>query len=99
MNQSRLMRVLISQHSSEKANRLSDKHGQIVFKVLPDATKLEIKAAVELLFLVKVKSVQTVNVKGKRKHFGRVHGKRSDWKKAYVGLKEGYDITFGEQSI
>ena len=62
--------------------------------MLPDARKPEIKQAVELMFKVEVESVQVMNVKGKRKGFGRVRGKRSDWKKAYVSLKPGHDIDF-----
>lgn len=90
----RLMKVLVVPHISEKALRLADSQRQFVFKVLPDATKSEIKQAVEYLFEVKVKSVQVTHVKGKRKNFGRTRGKRSNWKKAYVGLKEGFDINF-----
>ncbi|MBS35548.1 MAG: 50S ribosomal protein L23 [Thiotrichales bacterium] len=94
MNQERLMKVLVSPHVSEKSTRVADAHGQFVFKVLPDARKPEIKQAVELMFKVEVESVQVMNVKGKRKGFGRVRGKRSDWKKAYVSLKPGHDIDF-----
>lgn len=94
MNQARLMQILRMPHVSEKAIRVADNNRQFVFKVLPDANKLEIKQAVEFLFNVKVKSVQITNVKGKQKNFGRIRGKRSDWKKAYVGLQEGYDINF-----
>jgi large subunit ribosomal protein L23 len=94
MNQARLMQVLLAPHNSEKANLIGEKHQQYVFKVLKDATKLEVKQAVELLFNVKVDSVQTVNVNGKRKTFGRVRGKRANWKKSYVRLKEGFDIVF-----
>ncbi len=94
MNQTRLLQVIVAQYVSDKATVAADKRGQMTFKVLPNATKPEIKAAVEFLFSVKVESVQTLNVKGKRKNFGRVRGQRSDWKKAYVKLKEGHDITF-----
>jgi large subunit ribosomal protein L23 len=94
MNQARLMQILQTPHVSEKAIRVADNHRQFVFKVIPDATKLEIKQAVEFLFNVKVKSVQVANVKGKQKNFGRIRGKRSNWKKVYVGLQEGYDINF-----
>ena len=94
MNQARLMQVLIVPHISEKALRLADEHRQFVFKVMPDATKHEVKQAVEFLFDVKVKSVQITNVNGKRKNFGKIKGKRSNWKKAYVGLEEGFDINF-----
>jgi len=94
MNQARLMQVLVAPHVSEKALKLADIKRQFVFKVMPDATKHEIKQAVELLFEVKVKNVRVVRVKGKQKNFGRTKGKRSDWKKAYVGLQEGFDINF-----
>ncbi|MDD2814927.1 MAG: 50S ribosomal protein L23 [Thiotrichaceae bacterium] len=94
MNQARLMQVLLAPYVSEKASRTTEKNNQFVFKVATNATKLEVKQAVELLFSVKVDSVQTVNVLGKRKNFGRTRGKRSDWKKAYVGLQAGYDINF-----
>jgi len=94
MNEARLMRVLIAPRISEKATKLADRHRQFVFKVLPNATKPDIKQAVEFFFKVKVKNVQIVNVKGKTKNFGKKRGKRSDWKKAYVGLHKGFDITF-----
>ncbi|KZX80372.1 50S ribosomal protein L23, partial [Alcanivorax sp. HI0013] len=73
---------------------LADQNGTFVFKVAKDANKLEIKKAVEALFEVKVKAVRTANMKGKSKFFGRVAGKRADWKKAYVSLEEGQDIDF-----
>ncbi|OQW93805.1 MAG: 50S ribosomal protein L23 [Beggiatoa sp. IS2] len=94
MNQARLMQVLLAPHNSEKANLVGEKHRQYVFKVLKDSTKLEVKQAVELLFNVKVESVQIVNVKGKQKTFGRIRGKRANWKKSYVRLEEGFDIVF-----
>lgn len=97
MSQTRLMKVLLAPYLSEKANRVAEQHNQVVFKVVNDATKQEIKQAVELLFSVKVDSVQTLNVKGKQKNFGRVRGRRSNWKKAYVGLAEGFDINFGTE--
>ena len=90
----RLTQVLIAPHVSEKSAVLADSASQHVFKVLPNASKQEIKSAVEQLFQVKVASVRTVNVRGKNKRFGRVMGKRSDWKKAYVRLEEGHDIDF-----
>jgi large subunit ribosomal protein L23 len=92
---SRLMQVLLSPHISEKSTILGEKNRQFVFKVVKDATKHEIKQAIESLFKVEVESVQTLNVKGKTKTFGRRLGKRSDWKKAYVGLKQGFDIQIG----
>ena len=94
MSTERLMTVLVGPHMSEKGLRVADKHNQVVFKVRTDATKSEIKAAVESLFEVEVKGVQVVNHQGKRKRRGFIHGKRADWKKAYVSLAEGHDIDF-----
>lgn len=75
---------------------LAEKHEQIAFKVVSDATKVEIKAAVEFLFKVEVKAVRVVNRLGKQKRFGRFMGKRSDVRKAYVSLKPGQEINFAE---
>ncbi|MAR91973.1 MAG: 50S ribosomal protein L23 [Pseudomonadota bacterium] len=94
MNQERIFKVLKAPHISEKATIVSDQDNQFVFKVAKDATKAEIKTAVEKLWDVKVKSVRTLRVKGKNKRFGRSMGKRPDWKKAYVSLQEGFDIDF-----
>lgn len=94
MNQERVFKVLKAPHVSEKASVAADQNNQFVFKVAKDATKAEIKAAVEKLWDVKVKAVNTLVVKGKNKRFGRTEGKRSDWKKAYVSLQEGFDIDF-----
>lgn len=94
MNQERLMKVLLAPHVSEKSTTVADAANQVVFKVAKDATKPEIKAAVELLFDVKVKKVTVANMKGKRKRFGAIYGRRSDWKKAYVGLEAGHEIDF-----
>ena len=94
MNRERLMTILLSPHVSEKSTLAADKHRQFVFRVRGDATKPEIKKAVELMFKVEVEAVQALNVKGKRKTFGRVRGYRSGWKKAYVRLKPGHDIDF-----
>ena len=94
MSEERLMKLLLSPHVSEKSTRIADKNRQFVFKVVPDATKPEIKQAVELMFKVEVEGVQVVNVAGKRKRFGRMSGRRPDWKKAYVRLKPGHDIDF-----
>lgn len=94
MNDERLMRVLVSPHVSEKSTRLGDASNQVVFRVLRDARKAEIKQAVEKLFNVKVRDVRVLNVKGKRKGMMRAPGKRPDWKKAYVRLAEGHDIDF-----
>jgi large subunit ribosomal protein L23 len=92
MSSERLHRIILAPLISEKSTRVAEKHNQAVFRVLPDARKPEIKAAVEKLFNVKVESVRTLNVQGKRKRFGRFDGRRSDWKKAYVTLAEGQQI-------
>ena len=94
MSRERLMTVLLGPHVSEKSTIVGEKNNQIVFKVRRDANKAEIRSAVEMMFEVKVDSVQVVNVSGKSKRFGRTKGKRSDWKKAYVTLAEGSDIDF-----
>ena len=94
MNQERLMQVLLAPQISEKATWVADKNEQIIFRVVSDATKPEVKAAVELLFKVSVESVQIANVKGKQKRFGRYMGSRKNWKKAYVSLKPGQEINF-----
>lgn len=94
MNQERLMQVILAPVISEKSTRVADQDQQVVFKVVKDATKPEIKAAVELLFKVEVEGVQVLNVKGKVKRFGRFTGRRSDWEKAYVSLKPGQEIDF-----
>lgn len=93
-NQERLLQVLLRPHSSEKGAIIAEKNRQFIFKVLPDATKPEIKQAVELLFGVKVDAVQVSNVRGKARRFRQTTGQRKSWKKAYVALKEGYDIDF-----
>ena len=92
--QERLMNVVLGPHISEKSTTAGERENQIVFRVRRDATKPEIKAAVELLFEVEVKGVQVVNHPGKVKRFGRTTGKRAAWKKAYVSLAEGSDIDF-----
>ena len=94
MNQERLMQVLLAPQISEKATWVADKNEQIIFRVVSDATKPEVKAAVEMLFKVSVASVQIANVKGKSKRSGRSVGRRSDWKKAFVCLKPGQEINF-----
>lgn len=96
-SQERLMRVLLAPQISEKATMLADKANQVVFLVAPDATKPEIKAAVEALFKVKVNAVQVANAKGKVKRFGRLVGRRSDLKKAFVSLVPGQEINFAEE--
>lgn len=92
MKQERLMKVILAPIVSEKSNTLAEKQNQMVFKVLKNATKTEVKAAVELLFNVQVASVSMVNVKGKAKRFGRTIGYRSDVKKAYVSLVAGQEL-------
>ncbi|HEY8084143.1 MAG TPA: 50S ribosomal protein L23 [Methylophilaceae bacterium] len=94
ISQERLLQVILAPQITEKATRLADDHQQIAFKVRTDATKLEIKGAVELLFKVEVNTVSVINVKGKTKRFGRSMGSRQDWKKAYVSLKPGQEINF-----
>ena len=98
-NNERLMQVLLAPVVSEKSTFVGEKSNQVVFKVAPDATKPEIKAAVELLFSTKdnkveVTRVNVSNVKGKKKRFGRMMGRRSNWKKAYVSLAAGQEINF-----
>ena len=93
-DEGRLAQVLVEPIVSEKATAVAEKHNQVLFKVLRNATKPEIKAAVELMFEVKVDAVQVVNVMGKAKRFGGRPGKRSDWKKAYVKLAQGQTIDF-----
>lgn len=93
-HQERLLTVIIGPHISEKATALAEKGSQVVFKVRRDATKPEIKEAIETLFEVSVDKVHTVNQVGKVKRSGRVVGQRSAWKKAYVRLAEGHDIDF-----
>lgn len=94
MNQERLMTILLGPHVSEKSTCIADASNQVTFKVLRDATKPEIKQAVELLFDTQVKSVTVANVKGKQKRFGKISGRRQDWKKAYVTLAPGQEIDF-----
>ena len=94
MNQERLMKVLLEPHISEKSTNVAEQGNQVVFKVVPDATKSEIKQAVEKLFNVTVEGVQVSNSKGKVKKTRFGLGKRKDWKKAYVRLIAGDDINF-----
>ncbi|WP_252177329.1 50S ribosomal protein L23 [Endozoicomonas sp. 4G] len=96
MNQERIYKVLLGPHISEKATVVAEEHGQYVFKVVKDATKPEIKKAVEQLFDVNVESVRTAVVKGKTKRTRFGMGKRSDWKKAYVSLAQGQEIDFAD---
>ena len=90
-HQERLMTVIRGPHMSEKSHMAAE-NNQVVLKVRPDATKAEIRQAVELLFEVNVENVTVVNVKGKNKRFGMTRGRRNDWKKAYVRLAEGSEI-------
>ena len=99
MNQQRLMQVLLAPQISEKATYVADKNEQVIFRVASDATKPEVKAAVELLFKVSVESVQIAVVKGKQKKFGRFMGSRNNWKKAYVCLKPGQEINFVDGGV
>jgi large subunit ribosomal protein L23 len=92
--QDRLLQVILAPQITEKATMVADKYQQIAFRVRTDATKLEIKAAVEMVFKVEVEAVTVANVKGKEKRAGRVMGRRKDWKKAYVSLKPGQEINF-----
>ncbi len=96
MNPVELMKIIISPRFSEKATRLSEKNKCFTFKVAKDASKLDIKAAIELLFEVQVDRVRTLNVKGSARRFGKIMGMTKDWKKAYVTLKPGQDINFVE---
>ena len=99
MNTQRLANIIVSPRISEKATMRADLENQHVFSVLKDATKPEVKKAVELMFYVKVKSVRLMNVQGKLTRIGRTFGKRKDWKKAYVRLQEGFDINYGEEEV
>ena len=101
-NSERLMTVLLAPVVSEKGTYIADKHQQVIFRVMPNATKPEVKAAVELMFgkkdkPIEVMSVQIVNVKGKKKRFGQFTGRRRNWKKAYVCLKPGQEINFAAE--
>jgi len=96
--ESRLAQILVAPIVSEKATMAAEKHNQVLFKVLRDATKPEIKAAVELMFKVSVDSVQTVQHKGKAKRFGKSTGRRDHVKKAYVCLAEGQELNFSGEA-
>lgn len=94
MNNYQLSDLIVAPIISEKSTIAAEKSNRFVFKIKKQATKPQIKQAVELMFDVKVDSVQILNVKGKQKRFGKTLGQRSDWKKAYVKLKQGHDISF-----
>lgn len=101
INPERLLKIILAPHISEKATFIGENNNQTVFRVATDATKKEIKNAIELLWKeqkIEVKSVRTLNVKGKRKRFGRFIGHRNDWKKAIVSIKEGQELNFANFS-
>ena len=94
MNQEQLMKIIQRPYLSEKASLGAEKRQEYVFEVIKSATKPDVKQAVELLFKVKVRSVNIVNVKPKPRRFGQIQGKSKAWKKAYVKLEEGQTIDF-----
>ena len=94
----RLMQVLVAPIVSEKATMIAEKSNSVTFKVLQDATKYEIKAAVELMFKVDVKAVAVLNIKGKTKRFGKSMGRRDNIRKAYVTLKAGQELNLGGEA-
>ena len=94
IREERLLKVIVAPHISEKSTIAAEENNTIVFKVAKDSTKAEVKAAVEKLFEVEVTGVRTLNVKGKTKRTGMRFGRRNDWKKAYVTLKEGSELDF-----
>ena len=98
-DEGRLMQVLIAPVISEKATMVAEKSNAVTFKVMRDATKPEIKAAVELLFNVQVKGVSVANIKGKTKRFGRTVGRRDHVRKAYVTLMPGQELNFGGEAV
>ena len=93
-NKERLMTLLLAPVVSEKGTYVADKHSQVIFRVAPDATKPEVKAAVELMFGVKVSKVNLVNETGKSRRFGKLQGRTQDIKKAYVRLAPGQTIDY-----
>ncbi len=97
-DEGRLMQVLVAPIVSEKATMIADKTNAVTFKVLQDATKYEIKAAVQLMFKVDVQSVAVLNIKGKTKRFGKSMGRRDNLRKAYVTLKPGQELNLGGES-
>ena len=97
-DEGRLAQVLVAPIVSEKATNVAEKHNQVMFKVLRDATKPEIKAAVELMFKVEVDAVRTVTQKGKIKRFSGRIGRRDHVKKAYVSLKAGQELNFSGEA-
>ena len=97
-DEGRLMQVLVAPIVSEKATMVADKSNAVTFKVLQDATKPEIKAAVELMFKVEVKDVSVLNTKGKAKRFGKSNGRRDNVRKAYVSLMPGQELNLGGEA-
>jgi large subunit ribosomal protein L23 len=97
-DESRLMQVLVAPIVSEKATMVGDQTNAVLFKVLRDASKPEIKAAVELMFKVEVKGVSVLNQKGKAKRFGKTMGRRDHVRKAYVTLMPGQELNFGGEA-
>jgi large subunit ribosomal protein L23 len=97
-DEGRLMQVLVAPIVSEKATMIADKTNAVTFKVLQDATKFEIKAAVQLMFKVDVQSVAVLNIKGKTKRFGKSVGRRDNIRKAYVTLKAGQELNLGGET-
>ena len=93
-NAEQLMNVVLAPVVSEKSTFVADQNRQYVFRVSDDATKPQIKAAIELMFKTKVDDVTVLNVRGKERRFGRLSGRRRSWKKAYVRLAEGQEINF-----
>jgi large subunit ribosomal protein L23 len=97
-DEGRLMQVLVAPIVSEKATMIAEKSNSVTFKVLQDATKFEIKAAVQMMFKVDVQSVAVLNIKGKTKRFGKSMGRRDNIRKAYVTLKAGQELNLGGES-
>ena len=97
-DEGRLMQVLVAPIVSEKATMIAEKTNSVAFKVLQDATKYEIRAAVELMFKVDVKAVAVLNIKGKTKRFGKSVGRRDNIRKAYVTLQPGQELNLGGES-
>lgn len=96
MNDHRLMQIILAPIVTEKATFVAEKNNQVAFRVIADATKPEIKAAVELMFKVQVEGVTVLNRKGKAKRFGKFVGRRRNERKAYVSLKDGQEINLAE---
>ena len=94
MSVNKSLQAVLAPQVTEKATMVADKYNQIAFKVKKDATKKEVKEAIELMFKVEVTSVNILNMNGKSKRMGRLMGKRNDWKKAYISLKDGQEINF-----